>query len=345
MRRGTLALGSLLPVLACVGCLSLTPAERRALETAERAGYTLESPPAGFNPPVDGTAAAGLNALPGIGNFYLATRGGGGTQWFLGAGNLLLWPFSPVWSVYEGYADAETLNRRALAKFWEAHPGLPRVNQAAVAPSRPAIQRPAEERPAENRTAADSGRNSGRRSASAPVRSPKPEQPERPPFDIVSSEPYKDGRAVYRVTILDPSKTAFDIERLVRPDIERIVRDAFASGNPDIAPESIRVSVVPDFGSDRTIRFTAVAFSAELSSDGWTYSSETRRGTVQLHVGGRVDARTARLWARQNIASIVRDKNVALSADEETPPPGAAFQSLSESLDKGILTIEFAVVD
>ncbi len=342
MRRGTHALGLLLPALACAGCLSLTPAERQALESAERAGYSLEFPPTDFNPPVDGTTAAGLNGLPGIGNFYLATRGGGGIQWLLGAGNLLLWPFSPIWSVYEGYADAETLNRRALAKFWEAHPGLPRKNLVPAAPEITARKHPAEERPAEKRTTAESGRESGRRTAPAPVKPPKPE---RPPFDIVSTEPYKDGRAVYRVSILDPSKTAFEIERLVRPDIERIVRDAFASGNPDIPPESIRVSVVPDFGSDRTILFTAVAFSAELASDGWTYSSETRRGTVQLHVGGRVDARTARLWARHNIASIVRDKNAALSPDEETPPLGAAFQSLSESLDKGILTIEFAVVD
>ena len=66
---------------------------------------------------------------------------------------------------------------------------------------------------------------------------------------------------------------------------------------------------------------------------------------MQLHVGGQVDAMSARLWARQNISNIVRDKNVALSADTDTPPPGAVFQSLNETFDKGILTIEFAVVD
>ncbi len=327
MRRETPVPGLLLAVLACAGCLSLTPEETRTLEKAGKAGYTLESPPPDFRPPFDDVAVAGLNALPGVGNFYLAAQGGGGIHWLLGTGNLLLWPFSPVWSVYEGYADARTLNKRALAEFWETHPDIPDNVRPPAAPRKSAGKR--------------TSRDSGLKSAPAA----EPQKIETPPFDIVSEKPYDDGRAVYRVSILDSSKTAFDIERLVRPDIERIVRDAFVSGNPGISPEAVRVSVVPDFGSGRTILFTATAFSVELASDGWSYSADTRRGTVRLRVGGRVDAKTARLWARQNIADIVRDKNVALSADEESPPPGATFQSLNESLDKGILTIDFAVVD
>ena len=296
------------------------------METMRGFGYSLSNPPADFRPPVDEGAAAGLNVLPGIGNFYLAVRGGGGAQWLLGAGNFLLWPFSPVWSVFEGYADARTINGRALVEYWKDHSAVGLSPAGSPVPVRlsptDALARP--DRPSAPPPAAESA---------------------RAPFDVASVEPYANGHASYRVSILDPSKTAFDIERLVRPEIERVVRDAFISGNPGVVPETVRVSVVPDFGSDRTILFAATAFSAELASDGWTYNAETRRGTMQLRVGGQVDAMSARLWARQNIASIVRDKNVALSADTDTPPPGASFQSLNETFDKGILTVEFAVVD
>ena len=108
----------------CSGCLSLTTDETRTMEEIGRSGFSLETPPAGFVPPVGSYTAAGLNALPGIGNFYLATHGGGNWQWALGAGNLLLWPFSPLWAVCEGYADARTVNSRSLVRYWNDNPGL-----------------------------------------------------------------------------------------------------------------------------------------------------------------------------------------------------------------------------
>ena len=303
------------------GCLSLTPEETKTLERLRRSGYTLDSPPADFKPPTDSGVAAGLNVLPGIGNFYLAHQGGGGMQWALGAGNLLLWPFSPLWSVAEGYSDARTLNRRALAAYGDLHPDLPPhpvpVSSPVAFPSTPDMQTPEQFRAT----------------------------PSPPPYDITTVESYTGGRAVYRVTIQDPSKTAFDIERIVRPEIERIVREAFESESFVTDRDSVRVAVIPDFCENRTILFTAMAFSAEPVADGWTYDADSRRGTVRLRVTGRVDADAARRWARQNIANIVRDKNIALSSDAGTPPPlGATFRSLGESLEDGILTVEFEAV-
>ena len=110
--------------LLCGGCLSLSPDEIRTLERVGQAGYSLERPPDGFVPAASDRKAACLNALPGIGNFYLAANGGGGLQWVLGTGNLLLWPISPAWSICEGYADAKTINKRALAAYCDKYPNL-----------------------------------------------------------------------------------------------------------------------------------------------------------------------------------------------------------------------------
>ena len=48
-------------------------------------------------------------------------------------------------------------------------------------------------------------------------------------------------------------------------------------------------------------------------------------------------------WARENIAAVVTDKNVLLTAGER-PPEGATFRSLDENFSDGILTVEFEAV-
>lgn len=120
----------LVTLLWCVGCLSLSPEERRRLSELDELGYSLDMPPAGFSVPMDEMTVAGLNLLPGIGNDYLACKGAGESQWVLGLGNLLLWPVSPLWAVPEGYFDARTLNRRALASYWGDHPEIAKSNDS-----------------------------------------------------------------------------------------------------------------------------------------------------------------------------------------------------------------------
>ena len=214
-----------LPFMLCMGCLSLSPGEHQALERLRQTGYSLESPPPEFIAPVDKRTAAGLNALPGIGNFYLATRGGGGTQWLIGTGNLLLWPISPAWSIIEGYADARTINKRALAAYCDRRPPVDPIPGPGVPPS---------------------------------------------------SEP-------------NPS--------VVRP--------------------------------------------LTLS---WNYDSDTRMGKVILKIPTSMSPTDAKRWARENIAAIVSDKNVAIDVGQ-APPTGATFRSLSESFENGVLTIEFAKIE
>ena len=65
------------PLAILCGCISLTPDEALELKDAENRGYTLGTPPSNFSPHVSVGKASILNLLPGIGNFYLAGKGGG----------------------------------------------------------------------------------------------------------------------------------------------------------------------------------------------------------------------------------------------------------------------------
>ncbi len=160
------------------------------------------------------------------------------------------------------------------------------------------------------------------------------------PWDIETEVPYGSGRATYLVTIRDDAKTAFDVKREVQPEIERTLRDAFCAANPGIDENVVRVYVSSEFGANRTIRFSGVAFSVSPVGDGWSYDADTRRGMVRLRVSAHMRPEDAQRWARENVSAIIAEKNVFLEAGR-TPPPGATYRSLSESFVDGVLVIEF----
>ena len=160
------------------------------------------------------------------------------------------------------------------------------------------------------------------------------------PYEIETLAPYSEGKAAYRITIRDASRTAFEVERMVRPDIERILRDAFAAENPGASDASVRVYIIPDFGSDRTIRMSGTAFSLEPTTDGWEYDDSDRRGRIRLRIRGGMSPEDLKRWVRENISAIVAEKNVSLVVGKASPV-GAKYRSLGETLDNGILTVEF----
>lgn len=318
------------PALAltlCAGCMVLSTEERVHLGRLEERGYSVASPPAGFEAPVEAWTVAGLNVLPGIGNFYLAAKGGPGWQWAMGVGNLLLWPISPLWAVPEGGMDARTLNERALLAYCR---GL--------------TQESRNEAPREGgRASGGKGRNAPGGDIQAARRADA--KPEKAKYEIVTEEAFSGGRAVFRVDIRDNALTAFQIVREVRPEIEQVLRDAFAAETPGVEANSLRVYVVPEFCADRSIRFRGWAFAVRpLAADGWQYDPKTHRGKVRLRISEGMPAEESKRWARENIAAIVREKNVALETDK-TPPPNVLFQSLSESLENGVLTVEFEAME
>ena len=167
--------------------------------------------------------------------------------------------------------------------------------------------------------------------------------PAEAPWEIETVEPFGNGRGVYLVTIRDASKKAFEVEREVKPEIERLLREAFLAERPGVDASAARAFALPEF-KGRTILFKGVAFSMQPASDGWRYDFDTQRGIIRIRVSEWMTAEEAKRWARENIEAIVKEKNVALEAGE-APPAGAVYRSLGESLENGVLSVEFEAVE
>lgn len=133
------------------------------------------------------------------------------------------------------------------------------------------------------------------------------------------------------------------MRREVQPDLEASLRESFCAANPGIGEQSVRAYVSSDFGADRTIRLSGVAFSVAPVADGWRYDADSRRGTVRLRVSAHMRPEDAKQWARENVSAIVSEKNVAIEAGK-APPRGATYRSLSETFENGVLTVEFEAV-
>ena len=165
-----------------------------------------------------------------------------------------------------------------------------------------------------------------------------------PLYEIREIQPLPDGKYVVRVAVYDKSKT-FPIGRQVAMDVKRHIRDDYMGKHPKIQAGYVSETVQWKTGSDGgTLVFTGWAFSVQPVADGWAYDAESRRGTVRLRITGGMPAEDARRWAKENIESIVREKNVVLQAGG-APPPGAMYRSLGEEFRDGILTVEFEAVE
>ena len=101
-------------MLACSGCVSMSSAEREGWRAMEAQGARASQGPK--HPAI----AGGLNLLPGIGNFYLATGTDESGQIWVGVANLLLWPMSPIWGVPQAVVDANTINKKHAVQYADA---------------------------------------------------------------------------------------------------------------------------------------------------------------------------------------------------------------------------------
>lgn len=78
-----------------------------------------------------------------------------------------------------------------------------------------------------------------------------------------------------------------------------------------------------------------------MQEDGWFYDHESRRGWMRFAIPDGMSVEDVRRWVRDNIAALVAEKNILLEAGV-APPSNVTFRSLGESLENGILTVEFA---
>lgn len=163
-------------------------------------------------------------------------------------------------------------------------------------------------------------------------------------YEVVGITPSENGQYEVRVRIADKSKT-FDIGWAVEPDVKRMIREDFANRHPGTGIQYVREMVEWETEEDGAILvYRGWAFSARPVSDGWTYDDGSRRGTVRLRISEGMPPDEAKRWARENIEAIVKEKNVALEAGK-APPEGAVYRSLGETLEDGVLTVEFEAVE
>lgn len=153
------------------------------------------------------------------------------------------------------------------------------------------------------------------------------------------------GVGVWRVTVLDGSKSGLEIAAEVRPKILAELRAVYLAKHPGADGDRVHAAVDYETAEGgQVLVFTGTAFELRPVVDGWFYDAATRRGIIRLHAPSDVPPDTLRRWAREHVANIVAEKNVARAIGTE-PPPGARFRLLDESLESGVLTVEFEAVE
>jgi hypothetical protein len=117
MRKLMLCMAAI--TLFMTGCTGLTRYEKAELmELKHKHGISVDNPQTElWEAPKSPVAAAALNILPGVGNFYLCTIES--HHCTLGVLNLLLWPLSVLWAIPDGAVSANALNERDLLYFYK----------------------------------------------------------------------------------------------------------------------------------------------------------------------------------------------------------------------------------
>ena len=103
-------------LLVQISCTHLNKSEKEDLKELKSYGIRESDEEKVANPGL----AGGLNILPGIGNFYLASGNGGESAHYIyGTLNLLTWPLSIIWGVPQAIIDANTINQRELVYYYK----------------------------------------------------------------------------------------------------------------------------------------------------------------------------------------------------------------------------------
>lgn len=165
------------------------------------------------------------------------------------------------------------------------------------------------------------------------------------PYDVETAEPFADGHAAWTVTILDESKTADEVDAMVRPFIERNLREAFVAANAVSDESAIRAHVAWTVDG-RALRYDGTVWLLAADVEAFAYDASSRRGTASLRIPPHADVREFKAFARRTIGEIVRDKNISLAVDSR-PPEGARYEVVDENFhpDTRLLVVEFEAVE
>lgn len=165
------------------------------------------------------------------------------------------------------------------------------------------------------------------------------------PYRLEKAGTAENGAGTWRVTLLDGTKSGLEIAAEVRPKILAELREVYLARHPVADAGHVHAAVEYETAEGGAVLvFTGAAFELRPVVDGWEYDAATRRGSVRLHAPSDVPDGTLRRWAREHVADIVAEKNVARAVGS-APPPGAKFRLLDESLADGVLFLEFEAVE
>ena len=175
------------------------------------------------------------------------------------------------------------------------------------------------------------------------------DEPTKPAsYDIVTVKPYKDGEAVFRVTIRDDSALEHDILAAARAEIERTVYDSYSAECPedecDESPVSVSVKRLKTHDGSRAFRMAGKVVSPKSDIAGWEYDANSRTGTIRFRVRSDADAKTVKDWATRHIAAIVKEKGVVVEVGT-TPPPEARFRVVEDHFEDGVFLVSFEVIE
>ena len=151
----------------------------------------------------------------------------------------------------------------------------------------------------------------------------------------------KDDDCVYRYSFVlkrrDSSRVAVRESRDLKKILRAMIREDYIASFPDASR-----SVVIDFPkfSLQNGRVIGKAVALTFSVASLQYDPHRRTGVLRIRIGEN-QFEDARKYARKNIESIARDKNIAL--DAKTIPPSSVFYLEGEKLDGGMLEISFRV--
>ena len=122
----------------------------------------------------------------------------------------------------------------------------------------------------------------------------------------------------------------------LKKSLRAMMRDDYIASFPDVSVDSLIVDF-PEF-SLRDGMVTGRAEVLSIAVESLRYDSGTRKGTMRVRIGEN-HFEASRRYARKNIETIVRDKNIALDARDI--PPAAVFYLLEEKIDGHILELTF----
>lgn len=181
----------------------------------------------------------------------------------------------------------------------------------------------------EGRIDGSRGKPAGRRAEASPFASDK--------YEIVDFR--KDGDCEYRyaftLRLRGGDGVSLRESRELQKALRTMIRDDYVASFPDVAQSS--VVDFPEF----SIRKGVVSGKAQvlaLAVESLRYDPNTRTGMMRIRIGEN-QFEDARRYARKNIESLVRDKNVALDARDI--PPAATFYICGETLKGGVLEMAF----